>query len=314
MLTGHQDLYFGETGQTLFLDVPEGRPSSVTQVLVLAWDFSDAADSEWTVSTTSIDAVNTTFDANSGASSTNPRLVNLAATTSIVAGRQYLATDVQGRREWVVVSGITSAQSVTALLGLGLDYVSADTFQGTRISTTVDATWIADTANINTGLTAFDRWRIRWEYVVSGTTYVRTTTFSVVRRAGQHTVTPPDLALRYPSLFDSAPTSFRHERLQLLIDRAYEEFSTDLLSISLPDEQILSPKVVNEMVVLKTAVIIGQDRAMAQGETRAMEIAERIYGARFQTLFGSPSLVKVPVSTDSSGAGDRRAAINLSVR
>jgi len=313
-LTGHQDIVFGETAQDLLLDVQEGRPSSVSNVQIHAWDATDNADSEWTVSSTSIDAVDTTFDANSGVSSTNPKLLNLAATTSIVADRQYLATDAQGRKEWILVSGITAGASVTAILGMGLDFVSGDTFEGTRITTTVDSTWIADTSNINTGLTTFDRWRVRWEYVVGGVTYVRTTTFSVTRRAGQHTVSPPDIALQYPALYNSAPMDFRHERLQFIIDRAYQEFSTDLIGASIPDEQVLSPKVVNEMVVHKTAVLMGRDRAMGGNDSVTMEIAEGVYSARFQNLFGAPSVVKVPVGTDNTGAADRRGPLNLSTR
>ena len=314
MPVSHQDIVFGEEDQDLALVVPEGRPSSITNVNIHLWSASDTADSEWTVSSTSIDAVDTTFDDNSGVSSANTKLLNLAATTSIVADREYLATDAQGIKEWVLVSGITAGASVTSILGLGRDYVNGDTFEGTRITTTVDATWIADAANINTGLTTFDRWRVRWEYVVGGVTYVRTTTFSVVRRAAQHTVTPPSIALLYPSLYNSAPTDFRHERLQFIIDKAYEEFATDLLQVTIPDEQVLSPKVVNEMVEFKTAVLIGRDRAMATGDELTLTIANDTYMRRFQSIFGAPSEIKVPVGTDTTGGGDKRAPSTMSTR
>ena len=93
--TPHQDVTFNVTGQSLFLDVPEGRPSSVTSVQVRHWYEGDDQTVQWTVSDQAVDSVNTIFDAASGVSETDPRKLNLNATTGIVKGRTYLATDVE---------------------------------------------------------------------------------------------------------------------------------------------------------------------------------------------------------------------------
>jgi hypothetical protein len=309
-----QDLTFGVTGQTLYLDVPEGRPSSVTSMAVRRWDESDDASARSaTTGSTSIDSVSTTFDAASGASQANPKIARLTATTGIAADRIYLATDAQGRREWIHVVGIAAGDYVAALLPLGLDYVAADTFVGTRISISVDSTWIADRGNLNVSAYPWDQWRLRCEYVVGGVTYVRNKMFSVVRTAGKHTVTPADVDVRFPGVLKLLATDYREQRAQLLVDRAYDEVATDLLQVDVPDEAVAMQKVVNELTVLKTVVLWAQARALAGGDPASVELSERVYRERFQALFGAASRSKVP-GTSETGAGAPRAPQALTVR
>lgn len=314
-LTDHQDIAFGVTGQALYLDVPEGRPSSVTSVGVRRWDEGDNADARAaTTGSASIDSVDTTFDAASGVSEADPYVANLADTASIAMDRQYLATAADGRKEWLPVDGIVSAASVRLALPMALDYVSGDTFEGTRISITVDATWVADAGNLNLGLEPFDRWRVRWEYVVAGVTYVRNTTFSLVRVPAGHRVQPADVDLRFPGLLATFPRDYRDHRAQRLIDQAYDSFRADLLHMRIPDEQVQAPVTVDEMTVLKTAVLVGQAKAMTGGDTITLEVAQGEYDRRFNQLFRSPTESPVPIGTDNTGAGDKRGAQPLTVR
>src|SRR4030067_1300294 len=68
--TEKQQLLFGETGQSLVWDAPEGRASAVNSVQVWRALTGDLGTAETaTTGSASIDSANTTVDANSGASS-----------------------------------------------------------------------------------------------------------------------------------------------------------------------------------------------------------------------------------------------------
>src|SRR5574341_1766861 len=110
-----QDILFGVTGQSFFLDVPEGRPSSIVSVGVFEADADDDAAAEAATSgSSSIDSVSTTFDAASGVGQSDPRKCNLTATTGIAIGRTYLATNATGETEVVVDHELAAADYVTS--------------------------------------------------------------------------------------------------------------------------------------------------------------------------------------------------------
>src|SRR5690606_12112149 len=136
-----QDILFAITGQTLHHDCAEGRPSSVTSISIFPWDSSDDADSEWTATGSVETNPDTTIDADSGYGQTDARRLNVAATTGFAVGRTYLATTADGARDWFECAEIDSGNYVIARHPLHNAYVSADTVQSTRITTTVDSTW-----------------------------------------------------------------------------------------------------------------------------------------------------------------------------
>ena len=73
-MVDHQDVIYNVTGQSFYLDCPEGRPTSITSVTVLDWNAGDDDTAESaTTGSAGLDAVNTTFDAASGAGQTDPR-------------------------------------------------------------------------------------------------------------------------------------------------------------------------------------------------------------------------------------------------
>jgi len=81
-----QDIVYGVTGQTVYFDAPEGRPSSVTSVEVFLWDVSDDDTAEAAVGSGSVETnPNTTIDAASGYGQTDARVLNVAATTGATA-------------------------------------------------------------------------------------------------------------------------------------------------------------------------------------------------------------------------------------
>jgi hypothetical protein len=303
------------TGQTLYHDAREGRASSIDEVEVHAWDAGDDAGSEWTVSTTSIDSVNTTFNAASGASSANPNLCNLTATTSIVAGREYLATTTDGRREWVPVVGITSAVSVESRFHLFNDYVSTNAFVGTRLSFTVDASWVANSAKLSPAEEHHPHWRIRWVYTVSSVQYVAYTTFDLVRYPARHRVTVATIENLVAGFASGLPLNHRKEQASAFIDEAYRQFRLDLYQERIDDAQLRDADVIDEMVTRKALHMWTETRLLTgQGDTQAADRAKTIYWERFGAIFKHPSQIAVPVSTDTSGAGSIRLRTGITVR
>jgi len=310
-----QDITYGVTGQSLYLDVPEGRPASVTSVDVLPWDFGDDDTAEFSPTGT-IDSVNTTFDAASGVSQADARICNLTATTSIVQDREYLATNAAGEKEWVDVGGITSGASIQALAPLRNDYAATTgTFVGTRITATVDATWVADDSNISDGVNPYPQYRVRWVYVVGSTTYTRYTYFDLVRQAGVHGVTAPDIENLVPGFIAALPRNHQEDQGRRLIDAAYDEVQIDLYQEKIPDEQVRDQHIIDTLIIRKTIVLWSDQRIMLSGGSiEAAELAAARYQTRFDQLFRYPSVVKAPVGQDSTGAGSRATPPGISRR
>jgi len=305
----HQDILYGIASQSIYLDVPEGRPSAVTSVYVYWWTTGDDTANAETATTGSaaIDSVNTTFDADSGFSQANQHTLNLTATTNVVKDRRYLATNAVGAKEWVEVAGITSAASVTSRVPLANDYAAADTFVGTRISISLLDTWVADSDNISDSTDPNSGWRVRWEYVVDSVTYVRHTFFDVVRVGGEHDVTPADMELFVGNWSGKVPMDHRTDQGRGLIDEGYRMFKMDLLASDIPDQQIRNTEVVNHIVKHAAAVVLHRTRFYEQGgDPGPLEDARKEYDSLIDRMFRVEG--KVSIGYDESGAGARSEA------
>jgi hypothetical protein len=259
------DLLFNVTGQSLYFDAPEGRPSSVTSSSLYESSTGDdgTAESALTGSPAVDTNPSTTFDAASGDGTADPRKCNLTATTSIAIGRPYLATNALGEKEMVEVTGIASADYVMAREPLVNSYTTADTFVTTRVTHAVDSTWIADSSN----LSHFDpnaRYRWRLVYVVSSVTYVHDLGVDVLRYAGRHDVSPIDVDRRAPGWLDRLPTYYREDQGRTLIDEAYQAIKFDLYNLATPDQAIRNREALNELVTLKAVEAVFQDERSAK--------------------------------------------------
>lgn len=306
-----QDIVFGVTGQQVYLDCTEGRPSSVTSVEVFWWDSDDDS-----ATLEGIGAVetgpNTTFDATSGYGQSNPRLLNLTATTGAETGRIYLATTADGAREWVEVVEVDSGVSVTAKHPLHNAYAAADTFQSTRITATIDATWVADETNLDETCGPNPSHRVRWVYVVSGTTYVADTYFTLVRYAGKHGVRPQDVESISPGWLDRLPTDHRDDQGRRLIDEAHRAVRIDLHQIWTDDAMVAQTEVIDELTRYRCLEMTEMSRLLAGGGSQVTYEAARLaYHSRFDAL--SKVTNKVPVR-DTTGAGTRPSAFGLTRR
>lgn len=309
-----QDIVFDVTGQTVYIDCPEGRPSSVVSADVFAWDASDEGIIEDAIGAPAIETnPNTTIDAASGYGQTNPRVLNVEATTGFAVDRSYLITSADGAREWFDVGEIDSGNTVTARHPLHNAYAVADTVQSTRITATVDSTWVADKRKLTQdALGPNPRWRVRWVYVVGGITRVADTYFNLVRYPARHGVSPQDVDSLSPGWLDQLPTDYRNDQGRKLIDEAYREVKVDLHQIDLSASSIAHTEVMDELARYK-AIELGEwaRYTAGGGDPLRVEMATKRYQSRLDSIIRLVS--RVPVR-DSSGAATPIVSVGLTRR
>ncbi len=284
------DLIYNVTGQSLYFDCPEGRPSSVTTSTVYANTTGDdgTTESATTGSAAAETNPNTTFDADSGYGQADPRQCNLTATTGVAVGRVYLATNALSEKELVEVTAISSGAYVLAREPLANAYASADTFVSTRVTHAIDSTWVADSSNISAEIAPNAKYRWRLVYVVSSVTYVHDVYFDLLRYPARHDVTPVDVDRKFPGWIDRLPTYYREDQGRTLIDEAHREIKYDLYNELKGDQDIRNREVVNELVILRAGMLVDPS-----------EVNERRYQDRFAQII---RFTKVPLST-GTGAG-----------
>lgn len=252
------DLLFGVTGQSLYFDCPEGRPSSVTSSTV--WQNAVGDDGASETATTGSAAVetnpNTTFDAASGEGQANPVKCNLTATAGCAAGRTYLATNAFGQSDRIEVAAVAAADYVLAREPLQNAYAAADTFVSTRITHALDSTWIASVAKLSDPYEPNPKYRWRLVYVVGGVTYAQDAYFDLLRYAGRYDVSPGDVDRRFPGWIDRLPTNYRDDQGRSLIDAAWLDIKFDLYNLSTADQSIRNREVVNELVTLRAGYLV----------------------------------------------------------
>lgn len=307
-----QDIVFNVTGQLLHFDAPEGRPSSVTSVTVLPWDAGDDATSEWSATGAVETSPNTTINAASGYGQADPRILRVVATTGFVVDRSYLVTGANGFKEWFNAAEISSAVSVTARHPLHNAYATADTVQSTRITSTVDSTWVAAEENLRDDAGPNPHYRVRWVYVVAGVTYVADTYFSLVRYAGSHGVRPQDAESLAPGWLDSLPTDHRANQGRTLLDDAHAAVKFDLHAVWTDDAMVANTGVVDELTRYKLLELGEFAKILAGGgDTTQYQVARDAYQRRFDSL--SRITNKTPIR-DSSGAAAITPALGLTRR
>lgn len=291
-----QELVYGITGQLLVWDCPEGRPSAVTDVQIFAIETGDDGTEQTAPASNTVEAgPNTTFDAASGDSETDRTKCNLTATTGCIVGRTYLATNALSEKEWIQVKAISAGSYILATSPLKNDFAAADSFVSTRITSTINSTWIAETGNISDGLALHPGYRVRWTYVVDSTTYVHDSYFDVVRYAWIHNVTEADMRAYSPNWDDRLPTQHREDGGARLIDRASTDVKFDLKRAGVEASAIRHAEGRNELIMARVA------RKIEAPGTDAWIEADDHYRELIDGLVRVS--VKVPIATDTTGAG-----------
>jgi hypothetical protein len=255
-----QDVTYNETGQTLVWDPPEGVPSSVTSVAVYALSTGDDGTAESaTTGSASVDSVSTTLDATSGKGQSNERKLHLTATTNVAIGSDYIVTSA-ATAEWelVTVVAIASGDYVLVREPLQNAYASADTFKGTRLSISVDSTWVADSSNISDTVDPTPGYRVRWVYKTNSDadTHTHDSYFNLVRYPYNHSVTSADMLGFYPNWVNELPTYHREDRGQRLIEEAALEVRDDIFMAGHAAEMVRDQPRIDGLVKRKSNVFL----------------------------------------------------------
>ena len=302
-----QEIVFGVTGQTLYLDAPEGVPSAVTSVTVVRSDGDDSSSSESALGSPSVSSVTTTLSAAAGTSETDTKAVPLTSATGFVVNRPYLLTATTGETAWVVFAAISGSTGY-ARTPLTSSFASGSTIASPRISATVDATWVATASKLSDESDEDPRYRAIWLYTVAGVVRRRETRFDLVRYTAQHAITPVDVDERFPGWLDRVPNDYRRDQGQSLIDEAFRAVKFDLLADGHATRWIRRQDVIGELVVCK-AQVQAAELAVMHGalQLEALKTAEAAYEARFGQLIRGPNL-KIGSTPGGSIAGGRERA------
>jgi len=247
-------LLYNVTGQTLLLRVPQGRPSSATFGVYRNYAGDDDT-TEFSGSAT-VDTVNTTVNAASGASQADPQKVSLASTTGVVLGRKYLLSE-NSVQEWVEPVEIR-ASYIRVRHPLLNDYSTAAAFVSTWLSAAVDSTFIQTLGKVSDLSDLAPDYRVRWTIVVSGVTYIAHSYFDVVRAEVRHDVDIDDINARAPGLRDSLPVEYQVEDGRPLIDAAFRAVRAHFRAINIDVLALRDNEALDELVILRALRVLAE--------------------------------------------------------
>lgn len=292
---------FDVTGQTLRHTVLAGRPSAATYA-VYAADAGDDDDPEWS-GTATIDAVNTTTASAAGPAQLDPTLIEVSSATGLVAGRAYLLSD-NGKREWVTVAEIDDTD-VFVTAALRNDYASGAAFASCDLTASVDATWVADSANLGNPASPNPAYRVRWAVTVGGATQIELTFFTLARGAVGHGVTLADVEARLWNVLEDIPSAHRADQGQRMIAAAWEDVQAMLAGTKLNDAAVRDAALVDQLLLKQIRLTYAMNGYYPRGMSpdlairTAQEDLERFFERRF--IAG-----EVPVATTSNAAAPKR--------
>lgn len=288
------DIIYGVTGQTLRHRVRAGRPTSAT-FEVFADSAGDDDEPEFE-GTATVDSVSTTLAAAAGVAATDPTALSLTSAASVAVGRRYLLSE-DGRREWAQIVALdgSTAYAATPLANV---YTTAATFVSTDITAAVDATWVADEANLSSPANPEPDYRIRWTITTSGVVAVAYTFFDLVRGAIDHGITMEDLRGRLWSIMDNLPTDARGDQGQLIIDAAWEDVQAELAAVRVNDAALRDAALVDQLLMKRIKLTFAENGQTPPGMTYADVLADyqRFYERH---VVAAPALA---VAKSSSGA------------
>ncbi len=247
------NIIYGVTGQTLELRALEGRPSSGT--ISVFFDYAGDDQTPLWTATASVDTVNTTLVATSGAGQADPTLITLSP-TGIVTTRKYLLSETS-RSEWI--SPVTiGTSSINARHLLKNTYTTAATFVSTTMTATVDASFVANLLYISDQKDPNPSYRVRWSYVVGGVTYIAYSFFDIARAIIGPQVDIDDLEARAPGLTDALPTDYATEQGRPLIAAAWQSVRAKLASLKIDTDALRNDEILDELVVLRALNMVAQ--------------------------------------------------------
>lgn len=308
----HQEILYRVAGQTFYFDPPElYRPSGTPTVQVfLATTDDDGTAEAATTGACSVDSVNTTL---SVAAAIGDTTLTLTSATGVTRLRYYLLTDTDGNVERPEVMGI-SGLVVSLRRPLVCSYASGSTFQGTRISISVDSTWASSQNKLSdiigntwrTSQEAYTEWgagyagyRLRWAYTTNSIATIAATYADLVRYSAKNLVTPNDVDRRFPGWIDRLPTDYRDDEGHAAVAEAFQAVRMDAIGDGQAIRRIRNTEILRELVILRANQISLENEVMARGtNTAGAAQAQELYEQRFNQLMKEPKY-----QTDQTGMG-----------
>lgn len=305
---------FGLTGQVIEFYPPEateGVPSAATCTVYRGGQSNDE-DAELAPAVT-IDSTSITLSGTSGyamhSGAGGRKRLTLPNVSGLATRRRYLLQNGNQQREVVRLAEV-SASSLYADVEYDLAYdypLTVSSLLGLRMTWTVDATWVADEANLSGPASPY---RVLWQYTVAGAVRRHWTLLDLVRQARQHGVTADSLLGDWPSLLYQIGPDDRVYAAERAIASAWDRVSYDLEMAGLdPDALRDSGKL--DMLVREASleVFARQGEAPANRdleqwvrETSAIykrDLEKAIAGNRLLRAEGTDSAI----STDPPSAG-----------
>jgi hypothetical protein len=302
MLPSSHDVLLATASQTIWHDVRYGRASGTPTVAVWEDSQSDETTAESAITgAASVESVNTTVDAASGSSQSNPKQLNVAATTNMVIGRHYLVTNAAlGQSEWIEAAGISSGAYVLTRQPMVHVYANADTVVGTRISATIDTTWATDENNLSDPYAPNPRWRAVWTFVVNSVTYREATYFDLLRYPVTFGVTALDVDGYSRGWLERLPLDDQVGQGAQLILQAVKQVKRDLSRAKRTDWAQRNSEQFNDLICMMAVVKGAHAAYMHGGESRdRLDEARRDYQSFFDQWIANATAPE-----QASAAGD----------
>jgi hypothetical protein len=304
------DILFGVAGQSLYFDATEGRPSSVASVEVWREIDGDSSETEVAVAAPSVEATSLTINAASGAAQSDPTKINLSAVTGLVRGRQYLATNSYGEREWIEIERIdtpnTTAYSRSPLHN---DYATDDTLVSTRMTAIVNSLWVADVNNLSNPMCPKPQYRHVWTYTVSSVVYRNAGYFDHLRYPFGHSVTPADVDRLSRGWFARLSQDDRLNQGEAILIEAGYQVRLDLWERGISDYAQRNSEVLNELIRRKAVALVSEAAYRHGGVSRdLMESDEATYWKRITALVAA-GLAPQQATEDGAGSTTPRLSI-----
>jgi hypothetical protein len=291
---------FEQSGQVLWFDCPEGRPTCCNSVTCWQDVNGDESEVEDAFGPPNVDTVNTTFDAASGVSQTDPTTLYLTSTSNIVIGRQYVATNAYGEIERPIVQRINSGVSVSVRTPVSLDFAAADTFASARIETVLDSDWVADETNLSNPLAPFAQYRAVFVYTVALVTYRTAIFFDLVRYPYTHSVTPADVDRLSRGWLSRLDVNDSRGSGTEKIKEAFRQVKLDLWERTRTAYAQRNSEFVNELIRLKAVALVHEDAFLQGGIGRdVLDYSNKRYWDRLGNLFPN---VPEQIAADGSTA------------
>jgi hypothetical protein len=297
------DILFNQSGQSVYLDCPQGRPSAVTTADAWEDTSADTSTPETALGVPTIEAVTLTFSAPSGSHEVDPKLLNLASVTGLVRGRQYLATASTGETEWIEIARIDVALGLAyARAALLNNYATGDALVSARVSASVNNVWCSDRSNLSDPLSPRPRYRAVFGYTVAGVVCRGVTFFDLVRYPFAHTVTATDVDRLSRGWLSRLAEEDRIGQGEAVIRESAHQVKHDLWRRDLSDWAQRNSEVLNELVRRKAVFVVVQAAYRHGAVARELVDYEASnYQAYFEALVGE-SKTNQQVTADGDAA------------